>query len=158
MATDADPLAALRPIRLPAEAPAPLLDLLALSVAAGILVALVILLAPRVAATLARRRSPRRRFAAALAAARALPADERLAAQAAALRTYVAAIAGEEAARTQGEAWLARLDAAFATTAFTNGPGRLYGVTLYRPADAAEVSAAEAALSALLAGRRVAPC
>jgi hypothetical protein len=158
MAIDVDPLAALRPIRLPAEAPAPLLDLLALSVAAGILVALAILLAPRLAAALARRRSPRRRFAAALAAARTLPADERLAAQAAALRTYVAAIAGAEAARTQGEAWLARLDAAFATTAFTAGPGRLYGETLYRPADASEVGAAEAALSALLAGRRVAPC
>lgn len=158
MATEADPLAALRPIRLPAEAPAPLLDLLALSVAAGILVALAILLAPRIAAALSHRRSPRRRFAAALAAARTLPTDERLAAQAAALRAYVAAIAGEEAARTQGEAWLARLDAAFATTAFTAGPGRLYGETLYRPADAADVGAAETALSALLAGRRVAPC
>ena len=142
MATDADPLAALRPIRLPAEAPAPLLDLLA----------------PRLAAALARRRSPRRRFAASLAAARALPADERLAAQAAALRAYVAAIAGEEAARTQGEAWLARLDAAFATTAFTAGPGRLYGETLYRPVDASEVGAAEATLAALVGGRRVGPC
>ena len=158
MATDADPLAALRPIRLPAEAPAPLLDLLALSIAAGILVALAILLAPRIAAALSRRRSPRRRFAAALAAARTLPADERLAAQASALRAYVAATAGEEAARTQGEAWLARVDAAFATTAFTTGPGRLYGETLYRPVDAAEVGAAETALSALLSGRRVAPC
>lgn len=158
MATDADPLAALRPIRLPAEAPAPLLDLIALSIAAGILIALVILLVPRLAAALARRRSPRRSFTAALTAARTLPADERLAAQAAALRAYVAAIAGEEAARTQGEAWLARLDAAFATTAFTAGPGRLYGETLYRPVEAVEVGAAETALAALVAGRRVAPC
>ena len=158
MATDADPLAALRPIRLPAEAAAPLLDLLALAVAAGILVALAILLAPRIAAALSRHRSPRRRFAAALAAARALPADERLAAQAAALRTYVAAIAGEEAARTQGEDWLAGLDAAFGTTAFTAGPGRLYGETLYRPVDASEVGAAEATLAALIGGRRVGPC
>jgi hypothetical protein len=158
MATEADPLAALRPIRLPAEAAAPLLDLLALSAAAGILVALAVLLAPRLAAALARRRSPRRRFAAAIAAARSLPLDERLAAHAAALRTYIAATAGDDAARAQGEAWLARLDAAFATTAFTAGPGRLYGETLYRPIDAAEVGAAEAALSALVAGRRVAPC
>jgi hypothetical protein len=158
MATAADPLAGLRPVRLPAEAPAPLLDLLALSIAAGILVALAILLAPRVAAAISRRCSPRRRLAAALAAARVLPAEERLAAQASALRAYVAAVAGEEAARAQGQAWLARLDEAFATTAFTAGPGRLYGETLYRPADTSEVSAAEAALSALAAGRRVAPC
>lgn len=158
MATAADPLAGLRPIHLPVEAPAPLLDLLALSVAAGILVALAILLAPRVAAAISRRRSPRRRLAAALAAARALPPEERLAAQASALRRYVAATAGEEAARTRDEAWLACLDEAFATTAFTDGPGRLYGETLYRPVDASEVGAAEAALSALASGRRVAPC
>lgn len=158
MATAADPLAGLRPIRLPAEAPAPLLDLLALSVAAGILVALAILLAPRIAAALARRRSPRRRLAAALAAARVLPPGERLAAHAAALRAYVAAVSGADAARGQGEAWLARLDEAFATTLFTAGPGRLYGETLYRPVEAADVGAAEAALSALAGGGRTHPC
>lgn len=158
MATAADPLAALRPIRLPAEAPAPLLDLVAIAAAAGILVALAVILAPRIAAALARRRSPRRRTAAAIAAARGLPPAERLAVQAAALRTYVEAVAGAEPARARGEAWLASLDATFATTAFTAGPGRLYGETLYRPVDAAEVGAAEAALSALLAGRRPQPC
>jgi hypothetical protein len=58
----------------------------------------------------------------------------------------------------QGEAWLARLDALFATTAFTAGPARLYAAGLYAPVDAAAVSAAEGALRRLLSMREPPPC
>jgi len=159
MATDADPLAALRPVRLPADAPAALVDLVAAAAAAGILVALAVLVVPRLVAAVRARRSPRRRAADAVRAAAGLPPAERLAAEATALRAYVAAVAGAEAARDQGEAWLGRLDAALATTVFTAGAGRLYATGLYAPVDVAALAAAEDELARLLAVRREArPC
>jgi hypothetical protein len=80
----------------------------------------------------ARRRPLRRAALSALAAARPHPAADRLAAQAKMLRDLVGALEGG-VARLQGEAWLARLDALFATTLFSDGEGRAFGDALYRP-------------------------
>lgn len=78
------------------------------------------------------RRPLRRAALASLADTRALPAPERLAAQAKMLRDLVGALDGG-AARLHGDAWLARLDRFFATTLFSEGEGRAFGDALYRP-------------------------
>lgn len=98
----------------------------------------------------ARRRPLRRAALSALAAARALPAAERLAAQAQMLRDVVGALDGG-VARLHGEAWLARLDATFATTLFSEGEGRAYGDALYRPRADDPSEALDRALRKLLA-------
>ena len=98
---------------------------LALGCAAG-LVLLALALAAR------RRRTGLRMAAlAALARTRALAGPERLAAQAALLRRLVRQIAGEDAARLQGAAWLEELDRVFAVRFFTQGAGAAYGEALY---------------------------
>ncbi|MDQ0472254.1 DUF4381 family protein [Labrys wisconsinensis] len=150
MAMPADPLAALRPIRLPAPPASSLVEMLVLAAAAGIACGLLLtaLLAAR--AALARRRSPAGEALAALAAARGLAPGERLCAQAAALRRYVAATAGATRGRIQGAAWLATLDAAFATDVFTAGAGRALGEALYQPLDGADPEALDALLRGLL--------
>lgn len=79
-----------------------------------------------------RRRPLRRAAFSALAAARLLPPAERLAAQAKMLRDLVGALDGS-VARLHGDAWLARLDALFATTLFSEGEGRAFGDALYVP-------------------------
>lgn len=80
-----------------------------------------------------RRRSGLRRSAElALAATRTLDPGERLAAQARLLRRLVRARDGENAARAQGDGWLAALDRTFGTTFFTAGAGRAYADGLYR--------------------------
>lgn len=89
-----------------------------------------------------RRRALRRASLAALDESQRLPANERLVAQAAVLRQIALQIAGDDAARLQGDAWLSQLDRIFATTAFTAGPARCFGTALYRrnpEADASEV-------------------
>ena len=102
-----------------------------------------------------RRRSGLRRSAElALAGTRGLDPAERLLAQARLLRRVVRASAGEGAARTQGEGWLAALDRTFATTFFTTGAGRAYADGLYRRIDAgrstAEVEALDRSLAELI--------
>lgn len=97
----------------------------------------------------ARRRPLRRAALAALAAARVLPAAERLAAQARLLRDVAAAFDG--GARLHGDAWLARLDAIFATSTFTEGEGRAFGEALYRPLTHDPTEALDRALAKLLA-------
>jgi hypothetical protein len=81
---------------------------------------------------LARRRPVRRAALAALAASRALPAPERLAAQARLLRD-VARASDPGAAALRGDDWLQRLDALFGTRFFSDGPGRAFGDMLYQP-------------------------
>ncbi len=98
---------------------------LALGCAAGL-----VLLALAVAAR--RRRAGLREAAlTGLARTRGLAAPERLAAQAALLRRLVRQVAGDDAARLQGAAWLATLDRLLATRVFTEGAGVAYGHALY---------------------------
>ncbi|WP_159730000.1 DUF4381 family protein [Methylosinus sp. Ce-a6] len=127
MADSSELLAQLRPLRAPpADGTAEIL-LMAL---AGSLAAATLAIGFLV--WRARRRPLRRAALIALAAARDLPADERLTAQAKMLRDLVGALDGG-IARLHGEEWLARLDALFATTAFSKGEGRAFGDALYSP-------------------------
>jgi hypothetical protein len=96
-----------------------------------------------------RRRPLRRAALAALAASRALPANERVTAQARVLRDVADAL-DRNAASLQGEEWLARLDALFATRFFGEGLGRAFGEALYRPADDAPAEALDCALERML--------
>lgn len=96
-----------------------------------------------------RRRPLRRAALAALAASRALPAPERLAAQARMLRDLAGAL--DDGARAlRGDAWLARLDAIFATRLFSAGPGRAFGEALYQPRDDDPAAALDAEMERLL--------
>jgi hypothetical protein len=153
MATSPDPLAALRPERLPATVPGSLVETVALAAAAGVAAALLAVAAIVIWRALARRRSPRGEARAALAAAAGLPIDERIAAEARLLRAYVGRVAGAEAAREEDAAWLARLDHVFATTFFSTGQGRLFGAALYAPANDADPAQADAGVRRLF-GRR----
>jgi hypothetical protein len=119
-------LDSLRPLREPPapESLAPFLIMAAL----GIVMAVLVVWAVR--AILGRRQRVRRAAAAALALSRSLPPPERLAAQATLLRRLVRTTAGDDA-HQHGAAWLARLDAVFATSFFTRGEGRAYGDALY---------------------------
>jgi hypothetical protein len=100
-----------------------------------------------------RRAGLRDAAAAALARTRALRSGDRLAAQAALLRRLVRQIAGEDAARLHGAAWLAELDRVFATRFFTQGAGVAYGDALYH-ADLPDVDALDAELAGLFAKLR----
>ncbi|WP_075217583.1 DUF4381 family protein [Mongoliimonas terrestris] len=140
MPDGSDPLALMRPDRWPAPpaglSTADLVFAAIVGLAVGLLIAALV--------ALLRRRPPARPRTAALAAlkaAGALPPAERLAAEAQALRQYAAAVAGEDAARLEGEAWLATLDHLFATTLFTAGDGRRLVDGLYRPDGAVPVGA-----------------
>jgi hypothetical protein len=126
MASPADVLDSLRPLRPPPPDGTSEILLMALAGAAG---AAALMLAWRF---LRERRRPLRRAAlAALASSRSLPAPDRLAAQAQILRDVASAL--DHGARAlRGDAWLARLDAIFATRFFTQGPGRIFGEALYR--------------------------
>lgn len=125
----ADPLAALRPLHV-----APFAEgagLIAAMAMLGCGLALALLLLARL---LARRGGARRSALATLAAARALPAQDRLVAQAALLRRVARTLDGETppASHLAGEAWLLRLDRIFATAFFSKGDGRVFGEALYR--------------------------
>jgi len=154
MATAADPLAALRPLHLPPAPPGTLVETAALAAAAGVAAALLVVGLVALWRRLAVLRAPRREALAALAEAARLPVDERLAAEARLLRAYVGRIAGAAAARTEGRAWLARLDGVFATTFFTTGGGEAFGERLYRPVGDVDAAATDAGLRRLLRRQR----
>lgn len=127
MADPSDVLDRLRPLRPPP--PDGVSNILVMAFA-GCVAAVVLALAFRF---LRDRRHPLRRAAlASLASSRILPPADRLAAQAQLLRN-VAGASDRDARALQGEAWLARLDAIFATTFFSAGTGRAFGEALYRP-------------------------
>lgn len=98
---------------------------------------------------LGRRRPLRRAALAALETSRALPAQERLAAQARLLRKVARAM-DPDAVALRGEAWLARLDALFATRLFSDGLGRAFGDTLYQPHEDHPAQALDDELARLL--------
>ena len=140
-------LDALRPAHLPPAAAFTAADLL-LPVALGLLLAVVVALAwPR---PIRGRRRVSLRVLGELAAARALPPQEALVAEARLVRRFVALRDGEAAARLDGEAYAAHLDRRFGTTFFTAGPGRRL-VSLYAPAepDTAEAEAVGQGLAEL---------
>lgn len=155
----ADILAGLRPIRAPALAEGALIEgvmaMAAAGAAAALVVAALVLAVRLVARGLSRRSGPRRRLRDGLRRAATLPPEERLAEEARLLRAYAAAVDGVAAAATEGDAWLATLDRLFATTAFTAGPGRVFGAGLYAPGDAVAARNGDLALRRLcgLAGR-----
>jgi hypothetical protein len=127
MAVPSDVLDRLRPLRPPPSDGSAEIVVMTL---AGALLAAAILFAWR---RLRDRRRPLRRGAlAALARSRALPASDRLVAQAQLLREVAGAI-DQDARALRGDAWLARLDALFSTRLFSEGAGRAYGEALYRP-------------------------
>ncbi|MGO9674386.1 MAG: DUF4381 family protein [Methylocella sp.] len=99
---------------------------------------------------LARRRALRREALENLAATRALPAPDRLAAQAAILRRLVRSVNGA-AARERGDAWLDSLDLTFSTRFFSKEQGEAFGDALYRPVADLDVAALDAALERLFA-------
>ena len=150
---DAELLAALKPPRWPEVAPVvasdDLLVALALGLAAGLVLALLV-------AVMRRRRraaSPGRAALARIEAASARPAEERLAETAAALRDYIAATEGAEAARIRGADWLAALDRRFGTGFFASGDGRVLAHCLYAPIDERAAEAARAGVADLLRRR-----
>ena len=104
---------------------APVALTLALGCAAGLVVLALAIAARR------RRAGLREAAVAALVRTRGMAPPERLAAQATLLRQLVRRVAGEDAAKAQGAAWLAILDRAFATRFFTQGAGTAYGDALY---------------------------
>lgn len=129
--TDAgDPLAALRPIRMP---------VLDLAVGEQLLVAVLLGLASAIVLNLflalKRRRvsarGPEAELLAALRASKPADAAESLAELAAALRSYVARRENAEIASAQGERWLACLDCVLDTDFFSKGEGAVFGGGLY---------------------------
>ena len=101
-----------------------------------------------------RRHGVRRAALAALAASRALAPGERIAAQSMLLRRVLRTLGHGEAARGQGEAWLASLDAIFATPFFTQGAGQSLAGAQYRPARQAVAEALDEGLARVFAGLR----
>jgi hypothetical protein len=82
---------------------------------------------------LARRRDSVRRAAQReLAAANALPPEQRRVAQAQLLRRLARTLQGDTVADAQGADWAAALDRLFATTFFTQGAGRIFAEGLYQ--------------------------
>ncbi|WP_181700148.1 DUF4381 domain-containing protein [Chthonobacter albigriseus] len=148
-----DPLALLRPVRWPAATPVVSASDLIEAAVVGVLAACLVV-ALVVAFRQRRGTHPRREALARVKAAALLPPDERLAAEAAALRSYVARVRGPGEAQAEGEEWLQTLDRVFATTAFTTGPGRALADGLYRPDGAPKDDAVDRLLMRVLAGTR----
>ncbi|MBG0810545.1 DUF4381 family protein [Methylosinus sp. H3A] len=126
MAAPAELITQLRPLRAPP--PDGTAEIALMALAGGVAAATLTL---AILFWLRRRRPLRRAALSALTAARALPAAERLAAQAKMLRDVAGALDGGVVS-LHGEPWLARLDVIFATTLFSKGEGRAYGDALYR--------------------------
>jgi len=82
-----------------------------------------------------------------LAGARTLPAPERLAVQAAILRSLVKALNGSKAAHARGAEWLACLDTTFSTRFFTSEQGQVFSDPLYQPSIAFDIEAIDTALA-----------
>ncbi|WP_292512026.1 DUF4381 family protein [Methylobacterium sp.] len=131
----------LRGIHLPTGSAGAVQGEIALAIALGFLAALLV---AAIAWWRRRRSASLRRIALdELAAARGLPAEARLVAQARLLRRLVRTMRGEGAADAKGAEWSATLDRIFATTFFSQGAGRVLGEGLYRrePADPAAIDA-----------------
>ncbi len=142
-----DPLATLRPVHLPHTEISGTGDLfiaIALGLAAALLFAELWAMAKR------RRHSVRRTALDALESSRAEPPEHRLLLQARLLRDIVRRLRGDAAARLSGDAWLQKLDATFGTTFFTDGEGRLYFESLYRPYQRPDPDAVDSRLRPLI--------
>jgi hypothetical protein len=83
-----------------------------------------------------------------LAKTRTLPSAERLAAQAAILRSIVKALSGSTAAHARGAEWLDSLDATFSTRFFSSEQGQVFSDPLYRSSTAFDIEAMDRALAA----------
>ncbi|MCJ2034204.1 DUF4381 family protein [Methylobacterium sp. J-068] len=144
--TDASPsLDQLRGLHLPAETgglQGAVMLAIALGFAAALALGLLRLLRAR------RRDSIRRAALRELAAANALPPEPRRVAQARLLRRLARTLQGDAAADARGAAWGTVLDRLFATTFFTQGPGRVFAEGLYQRG-AAEPGAIDAELARL---------
>lgn len=144
-------LAQLRGLHLPAAegaAQGEVVLAIALGFAAALLVGLFRMLRDR------QRRSVRRAALRELAAARALPPEQRLVAQARLLRRLARTLRGDAAASARGTDWAATLDGLFATDFFTRGAGRVLADGLYRRAspDSAAIDAELGRLFARIRG------
>lgn len=153
MADTTDPLNALLAIRLPAVPASSLWEQMAVALLAGVITAIVIQLA------LAFRNRKKaealeQSFIVAINDMENLPDDERLAAQASLIRRYVNVVAGDGAARKQGEDWLEELDNLFKTEFFRKGGGRVLLDGLYSRQPPFKSSELGYALCELLQGRR----
>lgn len=153
MADTADPLNALQTIRLPSIQASSLWEQIAVALFAGVAVAIVIqlLLSFR---SKRKAESLEQTIIAAMKDTEVLPADERLTAQASAMRRYVSLVAGDEVARKQGEDWLEELDNVFKTEFFRQGPGRVLLDGLYSRQPAFETAGLGAALCELMQSRK----
>lgn len=85
-----------------------------------------------------------------LECSREFAAADRLVVQARVLREVTATI-DPSAVLLYGEAWLSRLDAIFQTSFFTQGPGRVFGDELYKPASLTIVDDLDIEIGQLLA-------
>ena len=144
-------LAALRPPHLPPAAAGLTLGDLALPIAIGLLLALLVaLLWPR---RIKGRRRVRTNVLAELAAARTLPPEAAVVAEARLLRRVVSA-RDSAAATLAGPDFAAACDRAFATDFFSAGAGKSLTTGLYAPNNAAEAETIGAGLESLFRGIR----
>jgi hypothetical protein len=153
MTVSADPLVALRAIRLPPsefDLGEQMLMAVALGVGIGALVAVLL----RLTRHRIWQKGPEQTFFSELNAAKEKIADERLAAQAGALRRYIASIAGPAKSSLQGNSWLAGLDEVFGTDFFSAGKGRVFGEGLYDPHLTVEPSEIDQVFRKLVQERR----
>ncbi|MGU3536381.1 DUF4381 family protein [Methylobacterium sp. A54F] len=141
-------LEALRGLHLPGGAAGALQSEVVVALILGFLAALGVglLRSLQVRARATVRRAALREFE----AARALPPEARLVAQARLLRRLARTLDGEAAADAQGADWAARLDRLLATDFFSKGAGRVLVDGLYRR-PATDQAALDAELGRLLA-------
>lgn len=154
MANTADPLSALQAIRLPDVPASSLWEQMAVAVFTGVVLAIIIQLAISF-----RKRKSRvhleQNFIIAIKDTENLPDEERLTAQATVIRHYVNIVAGDVAARKQGEEWLEELDNLFKTEFFRKGSGRALLDDLYLKQSASQAAGLGMALCQLLQGRKL---
>lgn len=149
MADTPDPLNALQDIRLPSIQASSLMEQMAMPLFAGVTVAAIILI---LLAFRSRQKaeSLEKIFIAAVKASERLPDDERLAAQASAMRRHVNLVRGDAAAHKQGEDWLAELDEVFTTEFFSKGAGRVLLDGIYSKQEAFKTAGLGAVLCELM--------
>jgi hypothetical protein len=152
MVDTVDPLNALQAIRLPVVPASSLGEQISAALLAGTVAALLIHL------VLAYRNKKRaepveKSFIRAIEDTLILPEGERLTAQASVIRRYVDVVAGDIAARKQGEDWLEELDGLFQTEFFRKGAGRALHEGLYSRQRTFETAALGPRLCELLQGR-----
>ncbi|SMF51841.1 protein of unknown function [Tistlia consotensis] len=149
----ADRLARLHGLRLPALDTGAVLADVAAAFAAGLLLAILVVLLAR--AFLRPADSPRRRLLADLAGSRTLPREERLLAQARLLRRLAAEI--EEGEPVRAEDWPGLLDQRLGTDFFTAGAGARLREALYRRDAALDPESIDRELTRLLRRTRLRP-